>query len=1250
MNQLFKLFYSNYNYIKIKKAYNLSQQNTLFSNIYKNIPFNVEIKMKNDILAMQLSTDAIISMELMTLIGYFFENYSEEKNCVWTKNEGRIINFFTKGIGNFIDFSGKIHFNLSKNDVNKLIGILVDKNKESDKKIYKELCDNFKLLETMNWNEYKAKIQKEYEDCELKKHIEQVTSMDLPLDWSNAFAFDEKTRGVHAERISDGLLLSLNNLGKVDIEYISQITGEDYKTVISELRGSIYQNPEKWDECFYKGWETSDEYLSGNVAEKWEKARKANKIYNGYFENNVKALDKIIPKGVLSKDIFITLGSPWVPVSIIENFIEHIFGKLHYLRCLDGEKVAVKHDEDTGIWEIQAKSFYKGNVKSHTTYGTKRLEAIYILERTLNMKTISVTDEVSCSTNKSGKKRVINQVETLLALEKQKKLINEFQTWVWSDQIRSRTLTEIYNEKFCSNVVRHYDGSFLTFPDMSPTEDLFDYQKNAVARIILSPNTLLAHEVGAGKTYVMTAAGMEMKRIGISNKNLYVVPNNLVGQWRSIFLKLYPNANLLCVEPRNFSKNKREKMLEKIRDNDYDGIIMAYSCFELIPISKEYYKEELKKRIAVLDQIAYQNTKATTGSKRKKEKLQEALFELEQAIIDSYNGIYFDELEINTLFVDEAHNFKNVPIETKTKNVLGISANGSAKCQDMMDKARIVQKNNNGRGVVFATGTPVTNSLTDIFVMQKYLQDGQLTLLDLQNFDSWLGMFAEKDSDIEVDVDTSNYRIATRFSKYHNMPELSSLIATVTDFFQVDKTNGIPETDGYKDIIIGKTQDFQNYLQNISRRAEDVRDGLVSRKEDNMLKITTDGRKAALDLRLVDSMASFTHQSKVAHCAENIFDIYMNTHSKKSTQLVFCDTSTPKTNFNLYDELKNILVNMGIDADKIAYIHDATSEKTRNELFMKVRNGEIRVLIGSTFKLGLGVNVQNKLIALHHLDVPWRPADMIQREGRILRRGNENKKIEIYRYITDGSFDAYSWQLLETKQKMISAILKGSMPERMCDEVSDAVLNYAEVKAIAIGNPLLKKRFETSNELRKNLTLQRAFIETRENLEIELINLPYKISNQEQLVENCKADILNYSRCKREYKKDERKIIRQLIHDELSKNILSTTEKLICNYQGFDIILPVNMIQNKPYIYIQGRGKYHLEMGLAESGILVRIDNFFEELGTHLENLSLRLKEMKQREIDIKIELKKENKYSGIIENLKAELAHIDKKLGVEKQ
>ena len=1160
------------------------------------------------------------------------------------------------GIMNLLDNTENT---LSSEDISKII------DKLSDAKRKKESIEAKKRRqEERERREREAREAKERKEA----HIREVTSMDLPLDWENVFNQDVRTEGVHADSISDGLMYSLSDLGRVDIEYISSITGEDYKTIICALKGSIYQNPETWGECFYKGWETSEEYLSGNMIRKWKAAKEADKEYNGYFAENIKAIEKVIPPTVATNDIYITLGSPWVPADIIDDFILHLFGD-PFKHCRYNQAVIDRmmeswktiHDEITGTWEIPCKSRYNDSVGVSNTYGIDKLEALYILEKTLNMQTIVVKDKICCATNASGVKRVINKAETAAAIEKQQKLIKEFQKWVWEDDARKERLERIFENNFSCIRRRIFDGSFLRFPDMSAQINLYPYQKDAVARIIFTPNTLLAHDVGAGKTYVMIAAAMEMRRMGLSEKNMFVVPNNIVGQWKNIFHEMYPSADILCVDPKSFAPSKRESVLERMRDNDFDGIIIAYSCFEQIPLSKGYYQNLLIDEQKHIAEIAGKKNKATSRLKKKQAAVSKALSELSVAMDDLYNGVYFDELGITRLFVDEAHNFKNVPFETKTNNVLGINSTGSKRCQDMMDKVHMIQKKNDGKGVVLATGTPITNSITDAYIMQRYLQSGELGMLDLQSFDSWIGMFAERVTEFEVDVDTSTYRLATRFAKFHNLPELTSLLSSVADFHQVDESAGIPAFDGYNDALVSKTPAFAAYLADISTRADNVRKGRISRKDDNMLKITTDGRKAALDLRLVDPNASFTYQSKVARCSENVADIYFKTSADKSTQIIFCDTSTPKAGFNIYTELKDRLVLHGVPESKIAFVHDAETETKRSQLFAKVRSGDIRILIGSTYKLGLGVNVQERLIALHHIDVPWRPADMTQREGRILRRGNTNSKVYIYRYITEGSFDAYSWQLLETKQRFISELLSGSLTERSGTDIADTVLDYAEVKALAVGNTLVKQRVEAANELTRYMALQSKLVESRIRLEKELLKIPGQIHNQIDLIEYCKQDLAFYTEWRKnnppvedsKLKKEEaekRKTLREYIGTAIRKHVLETKEKTLISYRGFAIVLPANMTLEKPYVWLKKSGKYYVELGDTDIGNLIRIDNYLDSLGDHLSKLMLNLEKLREKEKDIRFELSKDESYINQIETYKNEVKKLDKKLGVDKK
>ncbi|MBR2870317.1 MAG: DEAD/DEAH box helicase family protein [Clostridia bacterium] len=1077
------------------------------------------------------------------------------------------------------------------------------------------------------------------------ERVAQITSMDLPLDYENVFGDDVRAQDLNVQTVSDGMIASINVLGCVDIEFISQASGKSCKEVIQALKGSIYQNPNKWGERFYKGWEPADEYLSGNLLKKWRQAKLANEKYNGYFAENIKAIEKVLPKSVASQDIFITLGSPWVPTDVIDDFIEHLFGKSY---ASGREQYRVRHDQETGTWDIPEKTRYYSNAKTYSAYGTRRMPALYILEKTLNMRNVAVTDEVSCPTNKSGKKRVINQAETLSAVEKQKKLIDTFRSWVWQDKRRKERLCEIYEEKYTCYRTRRYDGSFLEFPTMNKNVKLRQHQKDAIARIIFSKNTLLAHDVGSGKTYVMISSGMELKRMGLSNKNLYVVPNNLVGQWKKMFSNLYPNANVLVVSPKDFTPLKRQETLAKIKVNDYDGIIMASSCFDLIPLSKVYYTEKFLRAKKRLEELEKQTNKNTSGVKAEKKRLQD---EMNKNALESmkkdYKGITFDELGITRLYVDEAHEYKNLHVNTKASNVLGLNNSSSKKCQELLDKVRHVQMGNGG--VIFATGTPITNSITDAFVMQYYLQYGELELLDLQSFDSWIGMFAEKQTEFEVDVDTSQFRLATRFSKFHNLPELTSILSNIADFHLVDLNDGLPKTDGYSDALIGKTMEFEQYLKKISDRADAVRNRIVKRTEDNMLKITTDGRKGALDLRLVEQNALFSYNSKVARCADNVADIYYRTMSDKCAQLVFCDSSTPKIGFNVYDELKRLLTLAGIPSNEIAYVHDATTEKKRNQLFKNVNQGDVRVLIGSTQKLGLGVNVQKRLVAVHHLDIPWRPADMVQREGRIVREGNMNKKVSIFRYITEGSFDAYSWQLLESKQRFICALLSGSIKERSGSDISDTILNYAEVKALAIGNPLIKKRVEIANELNKLYSLRRKYVESRWALQKELEELPQQIAQAKQRMDNCKEDAHFVAQSEFIIEKQDRQKIRKVIFDAVMENDEQEKDKVLLNYKGFDVVLPKNMSKERPFIYLQRVGRYVTEIGDVEKGVMIRIDNCLEGLQDRFVKLENAYQQLLVNHKNIKDELQKDENYDEKILDVQEQLEKIDKKLGVKK-
>ena len=1091
----------------------------------------------------------------------------------------------------------------------------------------KRIDDFIKELNTI-------KINIEEEKKRREKEIEDITSMTLSLDWNNVFDDSPITEGVHVESISDALISSLNTLGCVDIEYIAKVSSSTLHEVIYKLKGSIYQDPRKWNECFYKGWVTADEYLSGNLLTKLTEAKEANVEYKGYFSDNITALKKVLPKGIASEDIFITISSPWVPKDIVVDFI------MTRANCRKVTGVEfIKYEEITGTWDISTtmKYYTKDYLYNFDLlYGTKKLSGIELVKRTLNMNTLSVMEK------NNENKYQLNKNETLLAMEKQKILNEDFKQYIFESKTRTKKVTDAYNNLYAYNVSRIYDGNFLEFPGMNKEVNLFEYQKSAIARIIFNKNTLLAHEVGSGKTYIMIASGEKMLQTGISKKNLYVVPNSIITQWESDYKYLYPDANIKVVYPKHFVPKKRREVLEDIRDNSYNAIIMPYSCFELITTSYDYRISELQKRI---DKIKKANKKQSSLKLTKLiEKLEKEVTKL-KAVVKDNADIAYDKLGITRLYIDEAHNYKNVPIESKIERVLGINKAGSTKCKEMKEKVKYTVSRHDG-GVIMATGTPITNSITDCYVFQSYLQEGELKLCNINTFDDWVSMFAEKNEEFEVDVDSSGYRMATRFSRFHNLPELTAILANIADFYVLEKNDELPDFNGYKDIVLPKNRLLDEYVRSLAERADLCRRGKVKRSEDNMLKITTDGRKAALDLRLIDDKKyTLRSNTKAYRCAENVFYIYQNTKDNNLTQLIFCDSSTPKDSFNLYDEVRKILEILGIKREEMEFIHTGTTESKRADILDKTNKGEIKVLFGSTFKLGIGVNVQDRLVAIHHLDVPWRPADMVQREGRIIRKGNINKEVFIYRYIQEGSFDAYSWQLLETKQAFINELLSNSISNRSADDVDNTVLNYGEVKALAIGNPKIRERFEVENELNKLKILNTKNKQMRWMREKELSDTNSQIKELKSRKELFEKDIDLYNDSYKKYTTEERNEIRDLLYDELKDYILMKDDKFIMNYQGFEIYAPRNMVVDKSFLYLKGNYKHVIEISLAKAGIIVRIDNYLDNLQSALHKINTDLSANKNKVKFLKQELEKDVNFDEKIHALKVKLEKIDKEL-----
>ena len=1090
-------------------------------------------------------------------------------------------------------------------------------------------------------------------------NIEELQTFNVDInqevDFSNIFASTNSNENIKAESISDGLVLSLSNRGKVDIPYICEICRKDKYEVLQELKGSIFQNPNTWNEKIDQGWETKEEYLSGNLRKKLVEAERADKDYPGVFNDNIEVLQETLNRhpGIPASDIFVTLGSPWLPTDIVEDFIKYL---------VNAYPVKVSHDLYTGSWGVDA---YTYNALNTVTYGTNRMSAIHIIESTLNQTSISVSDSYYDINNKI--KRVKNEKETLLVLEKQKLILEKFHQWVFSNDSRKRRLENIYNTLYCTNFARIYDGSFLKFPDLNKDVTLFDYQKNAVARIIFSPNTLLAHDVGSGKTYEIIAAAHELKRMGLSQKNLIVVPNDIVNQWESLYKQMYPHAHILVIRAKDFTPSKKNQTLNKIINDDFDSIIIPYSSFDKIPLSPDFYRKELYKEIEnnVTSIKSSQNCRTTAVLRNyRKYHKHGYLEEMEEKIGEREEGvIYFEDLKIDRLFLDECHNYKNASIDTNI-SALGINVTGSKKCDDMMDKVHYIQMEHNGAGIVFASGTPITNSITDIYNIQRYLQEGELALLKLNNFNSWIANYAEMVDRFEIDVDTSKCRMVRRYADFKNLPELTSLLSNIADFHHIEKDKDLPDFNGYTDVVVPHRPEFIHFLKDISKRADLVRSHkprllkeatVLGEKNsyDNMLNITTDGRKAALDIRLVNEKLGFDKRSKVYYCASNVRDLYFKTNDIKGTQLIFCDISTPKDSFNIYDELKSLLSRMGIPNEEIGFIHDATTDNKRNELFKLVNEGKIRVLIGSSFKLATGVNVQNRLVAIHHIDVPWRPSDMVQREGRIIRQGNTNKEIYIYRYICENSFDAYSWQILEAKQIFISRLLNNQLDVRQAEDLDDSVLNYAEVKALAVGDPLIEQRVNTQNRLSRLLLVNSASITKKEKLRQTIAGIENNKSIWQEEIANAKKDLeisLRPENRDFELSDYEKKTFREnLYHAMFSGN--DDNERVVTTHRGFKIIVsPKQYDSENLFVYLQGNNKYYIKLGSSPVGYLIRINNFINGLDKHVEELTKRYQSNMEYYEFGKKELAKKDDYQEEIIRLQVQLKKIDDQLKKEEK
>ena len=898
------------------------------------------------------------------------------------------------------------------------------------------------------------------------------------------------------------------------------------------------------------------------------------------------------------KGVRISLGVPWVSVDIVNDFVNELLELKGYMQDL------VSYDEGLGRWSVyKCKNLNSLNVH---TYGTSRYPALRIIEATLNMREIIVKDG-----------SFFNENETVAATEKQRLITEKFNKWVWEREERILTILTEYNKMFSDIKINKGENIKLYLEGKSSNIKLYDYQEAAIRRIIANKNTLLAFEVGTGKTYIMIASAMEMRAKGISRKNMFVVPNNIVSQWQEMFLKLYPQAKLLIIEPKSFVPKLRKKTLQKIKDEDFDGIIIAYSCFSQIQVSLNYQTLFLQNRLEKVND-AIKNPKFYVGSLyTERDRILKNINETKYNYKEN-DCLTFDELQINTLFVDEAHNFKNVPIETNLIDIRGINAVGSTKCRDMLTKVRIVQMQNDGRGIVFATGTPLSNSISDAYIMQNYLQIDRLEKCRLDIFDNWVKTFALVETTLEVAVDSHNFRTNRRFTKFFNLPELSRMFAEVA-VFHSNEESGLPEKYQYVDYQINGSNEFKKYMHLICGRAERVKTGIVSPTQDNMLKISTDGRKSALDLELVNTLQPYDNTSKVYNCVINVFDLY--TKYPNTSQIIFCDYSTPKgCGFSIYKKLQEKLIELGVDAKEIAFIHNAKTEISKQKLFEDVNSGKIRILVGSTCKLGIGANVQTRLKAIHHLDVPWRPADMVQREGRLLRQGNLNKEVYIFRYILEGSFDAYSWQILETKQTFISQFLSNTSREREMSDLEENVLNYAEVKALALSEPLMKILVAKENELKSAQIIQMKNQESKEMLGQKIELNAVKIKNLEEYIQLCnslKLDIETY-----DIKMIKECLAANIEYLSLGKISIEPGVELFKIFD-FSVIAPIDFNQDKPIIILTKDDiKFELELGTSSVGNSTRILHLFSKFEEFVAKQIINLEQLKELQFQSKQQYK----------------------------
>lgn len=1086
----------------------------------------------------------------------------------------------------------------------------------------------------------------------------------------------QQTTITHVDTAAEALAVSIAEKARVDLPYMAQLTGIEPEQLTKELNGVIFPVP---NQDIYV---TADEYLSGNVRQKLREAMQA-AAQNPLYLPNVTALKAAQPKDLDASEIDVRLGATWLDKSVIQDFMLETFAPPMYLHRV----IHVNFSEYTAEWNISGKSAVsESSVTAYVTYGTRRANAYRILEDTLNLRDVRIYDMV---TDPDGKeRRVLNQKETTLAQQKQQAIKAAFHEWIWKDPNRRETLVAQYNELFNATRPREYDGRHITFGGMTPEIQLREHQRNAVAHILYGGNTLLAHEVGAGKTFEMVAAAMESKRLGLCQKPLFVVPNHLTEQWASEFIRLYPSASILVATKKDFERANRQKFCARIATGDYDAVIIGHSQFERIPVSQERQQRLLREQLDDIthgiEELKYQRGEqfSIKQLERTRKQLENRLSKLE-AEERKDDVVTFEQLGVDRLYVDEAHSFKNLFLHTKMRNVAGLSQTESQKSSDMFLKCRYMDEITGGKGIVFATGTPVSNSMTELYTMQRYLQYGTLQQKSMSHFDAWASTFGETTTAIELAPEGTGYRARTRFAKFFNLPELMNLFKEVADIKTADQLNLPRPTAHYETVVVKPSAYQQEMVQALSERAAAVHSGAVDPSVDNMLRITSDGRKLGLDQRLMNPFLPDDPGSKVNACVQNIVRIWRAGAMEKLTQLVFCDLSTPRgkaasekeaadaeklladetgsENFNVYDDIRAKLIAQGIPQEQIAFIHEANTEARKKELFAKVRSGQVRVLMGSTAKMSAGTNVQDRLAASHDLDCPWRPGDLEQRAGRIVRQGNRNKDVYIYRYVTEATFDAYLWQTVENKQKFISQIMTSKSPVRSCDDVDEMALSYAEIKALCAGDPRIKEKMDLDVDVAR-LRLMKADHQSQQyRLEDQLLKVfPRQLEQDAQLLEGFAQDRATLAAHPEPEAEFGGLTVRgSFIEDKetAGKAILAACKEAaqvnpveFGAYRGLTMSVQFDSFANKFRLTLRGAVSHIMEVGSDARGNITRLTNLIQTLPDRMTKVQARLDATKQQMAAAKAELGKPFPQEEELKTKSARLAKLDAELNMDQR